>query len=181
MISLPPIVLLATVVTVGAGLVTDLRSRTVPNALSMGSLVAGIIERVVSGALDSGGPGAASGLIASLLGALVVSLFPVIMFFRKELGGGDVKLFAALGAWCGSRLALNIEIDAFLCFYVTYFPVRFLLGTRLPRERSSSLDSRPPQPVSTPQHLGSTRKTLPFVPWIFAAYVYVVLISEVGQ
>ena len=71
----------------------DLRSRRVPNALTLGA--AGL------GFLISGLHAGLGGLTQSLLGWLVgVALF-LPLFLVGGLGGGDVKLLAAFGACLG--------------------------------------------------------------------------------
>ena len=81
---------------VGIGVVacvTDLRSRRIPNALTVTGAAAGIGYHLWTGAL--------AGLSFSALGWLVGALIFIVPFALRGLGGGDVKLLAALGAWLG--------------------------------------------------------------------------------
>jgi prepilin peptidase CpaA len=71
--------------------ICDLRSRRIPNLLTLGAAGAGFAYH-----LWTGGPMA---LGLSLLGWLIGVLVFIIPFALRGLGGGDVKLIAALGAW----------------------------------------------------------------------------------
>jgi prepilin peptidase CpaA len=74
----------------------DLRWRRIPNALNLAILIAGLVARVACGAsVVEGLCGAASGFV------------PLFLLFRAGwIGGGDVKLGAAAGAWLGPIPAL---------------------------------------------------------------------------
>lgn len=73
--------------------VTDVRNRRIPNTLTFGAALAGI--------LFHGMTGHASGLYHSLGGWFVGAAVFFVPFALGGLGGGDVKLLAALGAWIG--------------------------------------------------------------------------------
>jgi prepilin peptidase CpaA len=75
---------------------------TVPNRLTLSVLVgAPLVHAFLSG------PG---GLGLSLFGALACGAVPLLLFTRGGVGGGDVKLFASLGAIVGAQLGLHIEL-----------------------------------------------------------------------
>ena len=76
-----------------AAMVGDLRARTIPNWLSGGGLVAGLICGVTTA-------GARGGLTA-LAGAAVGFAVLLVWHWLGGLGGGDVKLMAAFGALLG--------------------------------------------------------------------------------
>lgn len=86
--------------------VTDLRSATIPNWLSLGALGAGLVLQGLSSGVW--------GLGVALVGALVCGLVPLFLFWRGGLGGGDVKLLAALGALLGARTGLQVQLWAML-------------------------------------------------------------------
>ena len=76
----------------------DLSTRRIPNALSFPAMVAGIVVNMALFGL----PGALVGL-AGLLTATAIFL-PV--FALGGIGGGDVKMMAAVGAFLGPELTL---------------------------------------------------------------------------
>lgn len=86
--------------------VTDLRARVIPNWLTLPCAVAG----VGVGAYTDG----ASGAARTLLGIFLCGLPPLVLFRRGALGGGDVKLFAGLGALLGARAGLEVELASFV-------------------------------------------------------------------
>ena len=71
----------------------DVKSATVPNWLTVGGLVAALGFRTcVSGR---------AGLEAALAGALLGGGILFVPFLVRGIGGGDVKLMAAVSAWLG--------------------------------------------------------------------------------
>src|SRR5438874_13835628 len=97
----------------GVAAYTDLRRMVIPKQLTLGALALGLVFNIVRGAwvgangegsgvwlLGANGPfaGALDGLLYAGAGfAIGFGLF-VIMWILGTCGGGDVKLFAALGA-----------------------------------------------------------------------------------
>jgi prepilin peptidase CpaA len=76
-----------------AACVTDLRMRRIPNVLTLGAALVGFGYHLLAGGWE--------GLLGSLAGwGLGLVLF-LPLFALRGLGGGDVKLLAALGAWLG--------------------------------------------------------------------------------
>lgn len=70
----------------------DVRERRLPNLLTVGALLAGLVLRAPLG-FDSVGDG--------LLGALLAFGLALPFFLAGGLGGGDVKLLAAVGMFLG--------------------------------------------------------------------------------
>jgi prepilin peptidase CpaA len=92
----------------GCAAFTDLRSGHIPNWITLPPLlVAPLVYLLV------GGPTA---LLSSLFGALVCAAVPALVFFASPagMGGGDVKLLAAIGALAGAYLGIEIELYSFL-------------------------------------------------------------------
>jgi prepilin peptidase CpaA len=85
-----------------AGCASDLLSRRIPNALTLGGALAGLIYMSLSGGLS----GAAFSLGGFGVG-LAVFLIP---FLLGGFGAGDVKLLAALGAWLGPADAVWLAL-----------------------------------------------------------------------
>ena len=79
-----------------AASVADVRSRRIPNALTASAIALGVVAHVV---LPSG-----DGLGAALLGGLLGLAVFLPFFALGGVGGGDVKLMAALGVWVGAVL-----------------------------------------------------------------------------
>ena len=84
---------LAAVVTAGVACVSDLQSRRIPNALTLGAAVVAVIVHISVGGVRG---------LGLSVGGWAVGLVLFLPFFAlKGIGGGDVKLLAALGAWLG--------------------------------------------------------------------------------
>lgn len=75
------------------GMVCDLRGRRIPNAVSGLLLVIGLIVR--------GHVGGFSAVASGLAAALVILLVLYRPWTAGAIGGGDVKLASAFGAWVG--------------------------------------------------------------------------------
>ena len=85
-------------IVIGIGVVAcmfDLRTRRIPNALTLSTALAGLLYH----AATTGTSGAQTAAAGWLVGLLL--LLPY--FALGGMGGGDVKLVAALGAWLGPR------------------------------------------------------------------------------
>jgi len=107
--SLPVFVCGVTVAVSVAAAVIDARSGRIPNWLSLPAAVFGL---VVHGA----GYGATA-LGFSFLGLIVTGFVPWALYQGSQgqaIGGGDVKLAAAVGALCGPAQGLEIEFAALL-------------------------------------------------------------------
>ena len=82
--------------------VVDVRTRRIPNVLTLSAALGGLLAHwVVDG--PNGALFAASGW---LVGLLVFMPF----FMLRGMGGGDIKLLAALGAWLGPGETLWLAI-----------------------------------------------------------------------
>lgn len=83
---------------------TDLRSRRIPNWLTVPGLVIGMVANTVLGGW--------SGLKTSLLGALIglALLLPFVLL--RSLGAGDWKLAGALGSFAGPALLMDLLIGS---------------------------------------------------------------------
>ena len=84
----------------------DSREGRIPNPLTVSGLLLGLGLGVLLGGVG--------GLIDAACGALVAALVPLLLFRARALGGGDVKLFAALGALLGGSVALEAQTLAFV-------------------------------------------------------------------
>ncbi len=78
--------------------VGDLRTRRIPNYLTLGTAAAGLAVRLLTDGL--------AGLGDGFLGLLVGFALLFGFYLAGGMGAGDVKALAALGAWLGLRLTL---------------------------------------------------------------------------
>src|SRR5664280_2755919 len=76
----------------------DLRTRRIPNYLTLGTAVAGLAFNFMGQGL--------SGLTNGLLGMLLGFFLLILPYLWGGMGAGDVKAMAALGAWLGPQFTL---------------------------------------------------------------------------
>ena len=76
----------------------DLRTRRIPNYLTLGTAVAGLAYNFMSQGLP--------GLVSGILGMLLGFAFLMLPYLWGGMGAGDVKALAALGAWLGPELTV---------------------------------------------------------------------------
>jgi Flp pilus assembly protein protease CpaA len=99
----------------------DLKSAIIPKQLSVTSLGLGLLMNVIRGAwLGSQGQrawyftttstliGGLDGLLFALAGFLFAFALFFVLWILGVCGGGDVKIFAAMGAWIGPRMTLYV-------------------------------------------------------------------------
>ena len=82
--------------------VWDLRTQRIPNLLTFSAAVAALVFHAATAGW--------SGIGFSVSGWLVGTLLFFTMFSMRGMGAGDVKLFAAFGAWLGPRDALYAAV-----------------------------------------------------------------------
>ena len=97
-----PTIIAAAILIGASACVFDLRTRRIPNLLTLGSAVAALTYHAVTGGLP-GALGSAGGW-----GVGVLLFAP--LFLLGGMGGGDVKLLAALGAWLGPWSGLWVGV-----------------------------------------------------------------------
>ena len=86
----------------GAAAVSDLRSRTIPNLLTGGMAVTGLVLCVTGRGVVRSGPALLAGSVALVIG--------VLLQLARVVGGGDVKLFAALAIWLGPSGSIDAAL-----------------------------------------------------------------------
>jgi prepilin peptidase CpaA len=102
-LTLPLGVVLAAVLVTAA---TDLWQFKVRNLVTLPLLAAGILYHALVGG--------SAGFAYSALGALSGFAVLISLYILGGMGGGDVKLFAAIGAWLGLPLILYVFIASSL-------------------------------------------------------------------
>lgn len=81
------------VLTVAFAAAFDVGTRRIPNFITVGGLAVALVLRLSTGGVDA--------LVGGLLGALLAFLVAFPLFMLKGMGGGDVKLLTAAGAFLG--------------------------------------------------------------------------------
>jgi prepilin peptidase CpaA len=92
---------------------TDAKTGKIPNHLALPALGVGLLL----GALSQG----LSGVGLALAGAALCFLVPYVLFRSSRgsaIGGGDVKLFASLGALLGPSTGLEVELASMVLLAV---------------------------------------------------------------
>lgn len=97
----------------GLAAIYDWRTGHIPNWLTLGAMGAGVVAGGVL-KLPEGGMAMLHGVGGSVCGIVLCGLVPAVLFRLGGLGGGDVKLFAALGAMCHPLLGLTAQTYAFV-------------------------------------------------------------------
>ena len=107
--------LIGTLVVAAIAAWTDTRTAQVPNWLTYGTLSVGLVGHLVAGWRFAGGwRGGLHEMGLSFAGIALCSAVPAFMYWRRAIGGGDLKLFAALGALCLPLVGLEVETYAFV-------------------------------------------------------------------
>lgn len=114
----------ACLVLVAVAALTDAISRRIPNVLTLGGLVLGLVLHGALGWVDAGAAGVLRGVAFALSGVAVCALLPLIGFAKREMGGGDVKLFAAIGALAGPSVGMDAQVFTFLVVLLVLWPWR---------------------------------------------------------
>ena len=89
-----------------AAAIVDMRTGRIPNMLTVLGMTAGLVGGAIFGGLQ--------GVMMAIGGGLAASIVPLLLFRAGAMGGGDVKLLAALGALLGLEMGLELETLAFL-------------------------------------------------------------------
>lgn len=94
--------------------VADYRTGRIPNWLTLGGILVGVVGHVVYGwiAVDRT-TGLSNGAFA-VAGLLFCSLAPGLLYWKGGMGGGDLKLFAAIGALSHPMLGIEAQMYSFL-------------------------------------------------------------------
>ncbi len=108
----------ATIIAAVAALI-DFRTGHIPNWLTLGALLLAPAGHVANVFVRHAGATAALFSVGwSLAGATMCFVVLYILYVANATGGGDVKLFAAIGALVHPSLALDTLLAAFSAFVV---------------------------------------------------------------
>jgi prepilin peptidase CpaA len=126
-----PAILCACVGIVAAGALCDFFTRRIPNLLTLGGFILGIGYHGSVGFVERGVGGGLRGIGLALLGAILCAIVPTMSFNRGEMGGGDVKLFAAIGAMAGLSLGIDAQAITFIFAALILWPWRLAKAGKL--------------------------------------------------
>jgi prepilin peptidase CpaA len=102
------------IVVTGVGAWCDWRTGHIPNWLTFGAFGAAVLYHAAYGWLTGTPRDALTGAGFSLLGAVACLLVPLLLYRFEAIGGGDVKLLAALGAILRPMLGVEAELYGFV-------------------------------------------------------------------
>ncbi len=109
----------------------DFRTGHIPNWLTFGLIGGAPVAHVFVTLLQTGHRiGAGEDGALALGGAVVCSILPIGLYRASALGGGDVKLFAAIGALLLPLSGLEAQLWSF-CAAATLAPIRLAWDGKL--------------------------------------------------
>jgi prepilin peptidase CpaA len=129
---------LAATLAAGMAAWTDWRTGLIPNWLSLGAISLGILGHFGSGFLAGGLRTGAVEAGLALAGLLLCALAPGFMYWKGGMGGGDLKLFAAIGALCQPMLGIEAQMYGFVVAAIVV-PARMAFRGELLRVLGNSL------------------------------------------
>lgn len=97
----------------------DLRTRTLPDWLTLGAAGGGIGVHVVAAAIGGArGIDLLAAVGGSALGAVACAFLPLLLVRKNAMGKGDLKLFIALGAALGPIAGFEVQLHALFAAFV---------------------------------------------------------------
>lgn len=172
--------MLVAVVVTGVAAWTDWRTGLIPNWLTFGAILFGVLGHFAAGVWVGGFRTGAVEAGYSLAGLLLCSLAPAFMYIKGGMGGGDLKLFAGLGALCLPLLGIEAEMYG-LVVAAVIAPARLAFRGELLRVLGNSFAM-----VMNPLRPAARRRELPaelmswfrLGPAIFAGTVLLVVVHS---
>jgi prepilin peptidase CpaA len=141
-----------------AGCVADVRWRRIPNALVLTIATAGLCYSLATRPFWQG-------LGSSVAGLLLGFVIWIVFYVAGVLGAGDVKFFAAAGAWLGPAATWRAALVAGVAGGVlaVFYLVRERRLASTVRRMALATSSRTPALLGEmPDTAGSTRRHLPY-------------------
>jgi prepilin peptidase CpaA len=131
-------ILLSGVLLTGIAAWTDYRTGLIPNWLTLGGVVAASAAHAALAWFQGGFQAGAYAGLASVAGAVFCSLAPAVLYWKGAMGGGDLKLFAAVGALYHPMLGIQAQMYGFVIAAVLA-PARLAYEGRLMSVLGSTL------------------------------------------
>lgn len=166
---------LAACVMSGASALTDHRSGLIPNRLTLPGILLGLVLALVGGGWR--------GLLLAALGAFVAGLVPLVLFRVRAMGGGDVKLFFALGALLGAGAALEVQALSFMLGALQGIVMWWRSGQLKAGFKGVALAAVPfirRRPATESGAIKAEHTEIRFGPAIFAATIAIVVSRLIG-
>jgi len=171
--------LVVALVVTGIGAVIDWRTGHIPNWLTVGALFLAPLGHAVFGFKAFGFRGAGLAFGYSVLGALCCVVIPLLLYIKGATGGGDLKLFCAVGAMCRSYLGLESLLVAFVVA-AALIPIRMAMQGKLRKTLQNTVKI-----VANPLKSDNERQQVPeaemtwvrFGPAIFAGVAITALLE----
>ncbi len=151
---------------------SDLKTGFIPDKLTYPAIIAGLILHFAVGGLRGAG--------ASFSGALITALVPVILFKLNAMGGGDVKLFAAIGALAGTDLAIETLMLSFMAGALYGIFIWIRQGVLIDK-LISVIRIVKPFARNTQSPPATERTTIKFAPSILAAWIAAATLNILGN
>ncbi len=117
-------------VVAGLAALHDVRTGLIPNTLTLGAIALAVVEQGATAFARGGAHAIPRAVAVTIAGAVVAAIVPVALWRAKALGGGDVKLFVALGALLGPLGGLEVELLSCACAAL-FMPLRLAWDGRL--------------------------------------------------
>ena len=166
-------------VVVVVAVASDIMTRRIPNLVTLGGLAVGLAIHGASGLVEGGLFGGLRGIGFALLGAVACGLVPFFAWKKGEMGGGDVKLFAAIGALVGPTIGFDVEARTFAFSLVVLFPYRLIrhraLGVALRNVRIGVVNLVRPRDAREPYVTGPKLPPVILAPAIGVAFALTLL------
>ncbi len=164
----------ACLVVVVVAVASDIMTRRIPNLVTLGGLFVGLGMHAATGFVESRFLGGLRGIGIALLGAVACGLVPFLAWKKGEMGGGDVKLFAAIGALVGPSIGFDVEARTFAFSLLVLFPYRLLrhraLGVALRNMQIGIVNVFRPRDARTPYLTGPKLPPVILAPAIGIAF-----------
>lgn len=106
--------LLAAVAMSAIAAVFDFRTGLIPNWVTLGGVVVGVVGHALYGWKAATFQVGLQEAGFALGGMVFCSIAPGLLYYKGGLGGGDLKLYAAIGALCQPMLGIEVQMYSLL-------------------------------------------------------------------